>query len=81
MQLFRIIEGWKNYLTKSDEVETLAKQRALNCVNCEFKKESTVFSWVVDDVKEINASVCSKCDCPIAMKVRSIKDKCPIGKW
>lgn len=81
MQLYRIIEGWGNYLTKSEKIEALANERALKCVPCKFKKQSKVFGWVSDEIKEINASVCSLCDCPIAMKVRSKNEKCPIEEW
>ena len=81
MRLFNIIEGWKNYLTNNKEIEELATERALKCVNCVNNIKSNVFAWVKDDIEEISASVCSKCECPIAMKVRSTNEKCPINKW
>ena len=81
MQLSRIINGWKNYLSKDEEIETLAKVRVSSCIDCEFKKESKVFGWVKDEIEEINSTVCSLCSCPVAMKVRSINEKCPKGKW
>lgn len=81
MQLFRIIEGWGNYLTKDQKTEELATERAIKCSTCQFNQKSKVFSWVSDEIEEINASVCVKCSCPIAMKVRSKKEKCPVGKW
>jgi hypothetical protein len=81
MQLYNIINGWKNYITKDKDIELLANERVVNCVSCEYKKESKVFGWVKDEVTEINATVCSLCDCPIAMKIRSKNEKCPKGKW
>lgn len=81
MQLSNIFNGWKNYLTNDVEIEHLAKERAKNCVSCKYKKDSTVFGWVKDEIEEINGTVCGLCSCIIAMKVRSKNEKCPLGKW
>lgn len=81
MQLYRIINGWKNYVSKDVEIEKLAKERVKSCIDCEHKKEGKFFKWVKDDIKEIEGTVCGLCECPIAMKVRSINEKCPKNKW
>lgn len=81
MQVSNIIKGWKNYLSKDEEVEKIAEKRALLCVNCTQLKKSRIFAWVKDEIKEVSGTVCGKCDCPIAMKVRSINEKCPLNKW
>jgi len=81
MQVSKIINGWYHYLSGNTEVEKLANKRAKICAVCPHKKESKVFAWVKDDIKEINGTICNKCSCPIAMKVRSINEKCPINEW
>ena len=81
MQLSKIINGWTNYFTDNSEVEAMAKERIKECITCPEKKESKVFSWVKDDIKEISSTVCNKCNCPLAMKVRSINENCPLNKW
>ena len=81
MNFINVLNGWKNYITDNKEIEELAKKRALICVECPSKKDSTLFGWVKDEIKEISATVCKECDCPIAMKVRSKKEKCPLNKW
>lgn len=81
MQVYNIIKGWYHYLTNDTEVEKVALKRAKICAECPNKKESKVFAWVKDEIKEINGSICGECKCPIAMKVRSINEKCPINEW
>lgn len=81
MKLTNIIQGWKNYLSKDEQVEKLALERVKNCIGCKHNVKSKVFSWVNDDVKEINASVCDLCSCPLAMKVRSKNEKCDLNLW
>ncbi len=81
MQVSKIINGWYHYLSGDTEVEKLANKRAKICAICPHKKESKVFAWVKDEIKEINGTICNKCSCPIAMKVRSINENCPINEW
>jgi len=64
-KLGRIIEGWENYIFPDEEVEKLAKYRALRCASCDFNK----------------LEMCSKCNCPIPLKTRSTEEECPIGRW
>lgn len=69
-KLARIIEGWGNYFFPNEEVEKIAKYRALRCATCDFNK----------------FDVCTKCvgvgvGCPIAMKTRSMDEECPIDRW
>ena len=81
MQLYKIINGWRHYFTDNSEVEEMAKERIKHCIECPEKKESKVFGWVKDDIEEISSTICNKCSCPLAMKVRSINEKCPINEW
>jgi hypothetical protein len=61
-----IVSGWKNYMFKSEEVESIAKKRLITCLNCEHITKN---------------KRCSKCGCFIPAKVRSLKSKCPKGFW
>lgn len=81
MQVSNIIKGWYYYVSNDTNVEKIATQRAKICAKCPHKSESKVFAWVKDEVEEINGSICGKCSCPIAMKVRSINENCPINEW
>ncbi len=62
-----IKDGWTNWIWKNDEVEKIAKARALHCAAC--------------DSNIIN--VCKECGCPLATKTRSMKEtnSCPLKKW
>lgn len=67
MDLSEIIIGWKNYIFPNEEVEKIATNRMISCLNC---------------TKLINKSKkCSVCGCYTPAKVRSLKSKCPINKW
>lgn len=64
-KLQKIIEGWKNYIFPDAEVEKIAKFRALKCATCDF------------NILEM----CTKCNCPIPMKTRSMDSECEINRW
>lgn len=64
-KLNSIIEGWKNLVWLSPEIEKLAKARAEICNRC----ESNVLG------------VCIKCNCVLSAKVRSIVETCPKSLW
>lgn len=67
MNIEDVYDGWKNLLWTNEEVEKIAKERLEICNKCEFKQK--VF-WR-----------CKLCGCPIPTKVRSMKSKCPDGRW
>lgn len=69
--LQEIYEGWKNYTFKSPHVERIAKKRAEICVNC-----------VIGDQSGMKPNkTCRFCGCYVPAKVRSLRSKCPKGKW
>ena len=76
-----ILNGWENYMLKSEVTEKLAKQRAEICNGCKFNKNSIFTVFIKDDFKEIEGSYCGKCKCPLSMAVRSKNKKCPLGLW
>jgi hypothetical protein len=81
-----ILNGWENFLVKSEVTEELAKSRATKCDVCIYKKYSkTIKAFVKDDLIEVEGFVCLKCPsiikCPLSAKIRSEKSKCEIGEW
>lgn len=81
-RLQRIIEGWGNWIFPNEEVENIAKYRALRCAACDFNKDMLDSSLPeILKPKGIVISACTKCYCPIAQKTRSIDETCPINRW
>ena len=61
-----IIDGWKHYFFKNEQVEEMAKNRIKICLSCSELKPS---------------NRCTKCGCYMPAKVRSEKSKCPLKYW
>jgi hypothetical protein len=74
------LNGWKNYIDKSEVTENLAKQRAAICSACPCAKYGKLLAFVKDSLKEVEGAYCSLCSCPLSAKVRST-DICPENKW
>jgi hypothetical protein len=66
-KLAEIQDGWKNWIWKNEEVETIAFARAIICSTCDSNKGNT----------------CQECGCVLFAKTRSMKEtnKCPKEKW
>jgi predicted PP-loop superfamily ATPase len=77
----KILNGWKNYIDKSEVVEKVAEQRAEICGRCPFAVEKKILIFVKDDFKEVEGMACNRCDCPLSMKIRSINESCPEKLW
>lgn len=75
-----ILQGWGNYLDKSEVIEAQAQFRADICSECHKAKKGKVLTFVKDNLKEIEGYYCDECKCPLSAKIRS-NDKCPLGKW
>jgi len=75
-----ILEGWKNYLAKSEVTETIAAGRAAICAACPHAKQGKLLAFVKDSLQEIEGAYCGLCSCPLSAKVRS-NDICPKNKW
>jgi len=78
--LNHILNGWKNYIDKSEVTENIAKQRAAICVTCPHAKHGKLLAFVKDSLKEVQGHYCALCHCPLSAKVRST-DICPENKW
>ena len=78
--LDHILNGWKNYINKSEVTENVAKQRATICATCPHVRRGKLLAFVKDSLKEIEGYYCGSCRCPLSAKVRST-DICPENKW
>lgn len=76
-----IINGWHNFLSKSEVTETLAQERAKECLKCEDKSKAILLAFVKDNFKEVEGFKCNLCNCPLSAKIRSINEKCPKKLW
>ena len=86
MNISNILNGWQNFLSKSEVTEQLAKERAEQCDKCEHANySSTLEAFINDDLVQVKGFVCMMCDsyikCPLSAKIRSINESCPIQKW
>ena len=67
-----IEEGWSNLLNKKPEIEKVAKKRLSLCSQC----------FVSDYGKSKFCKFTNGgCGCPLAAKVRSPRESCPLGVW
>ena len=80
IKVSNILDGWKNFIDKSEVAEKLASERAEKCSKCENAIKSNLL-FFKDSLKEIQGYKCNKCQCPLSAKVRSKNEKCPIDKW
>lgn len=77
-----IIEGWKNHFSGDKLAYTTALSRSEQCATCEYAVPSgMVFQLVNDEIKTIEGFKCNLCNCPLSAKLRSLNEKCDIGKW
>jgi len=80
LKISQILSGWKNFLSKTEVSETLAKQRAALCAACPHARQGRLLAFIKDSLTEVEGAYCNKCKCPLSAKVRS-NDVCPINKW
>jgi hypothetical protein len=80
-KLSNILNGWENFISKSEVTEKLAKQRAIICNTCESNVKSKLLIFVKDELKEIEGHKCNECQCPLSAKIRSVNEKCDLNKW
>lgn len=79
-QLSNIKDGWKKYLTGSVSEEE--KRRASICRECPHAVKGNYEKLMPDfSLKEVQGLKCDACKCPLSTKIRSVNEKCPLGKW
>ena len=81
IKIKNILNGWGNFIEKSEVTETLAESRAKICATCFECKEGKLLALIKDDLKEVEGHYCALCYCPISAKIRSINERCPLSKW
>ena len=82
MKIAEILNGWENFIDKSEVTETMAKDRATICKVCPYAKSNGILkAFVKDKLTEVQGSYCDLCKCPLSAKVRSMNSKCDIDKW
>jgi hypothetical protein len=76
----QIIEGVKNSIFKSADVEEIAQQRMQICEACQL--------YTIDDkgcMVTGSTPCCDQrqggCGCSLGFKTRSLSSACPLGKW
>lgn len=78
--MYNILQGWQNFIDKSEVVEQVAEQRAKICSVCPEMKHGILTAFIKDKLTDIEGHYCNKCKCPLSAKIRS-NDKCPLNKW
>jgi hypothetical protein len=81
VQISNILNGWQNFIAKSEVSEKLAKERAAECAKCTHAKEGKLLAFIKDDLKEIEGYYCDLCKCPLSAKVRSQNENCEDKLW
>ena len=79
-RISKIANGWKNYLSGTTAEEE--RRRAAICKAC---PEAIMGTWekLLPDfeLKEVQGLKCNIYKCPLAAKIRSTNEKCPLNKW
>ena len=81
LEISNILDGWRNFMDKTEVKEKLALQRAKKCLNCTHNKKGILTAFIKDSIKEVEGNYCNLCKCPLSAKIRSINEKCPINEW
>lgn len=76
----KFLTGWKNFIDKSEVVETVARHRAAICAGCPNAMQGKLLAFIKDELTEIQGAYCKACGCPLSAKIRS-NDICPENKW
>jgi hypothetical protein len=85
MNVKNIFNGWWNLLKQKtvghqECIEQQVKYRESICTNCKVNK-SNICSNTREDFHIYTGEKVSGCNCPLAAKVNSYSDTCPLGKW
>jgi len=79
-RISKIANGWKNYLSGTTTEEE--RRRAAICKACPHAIMGTWEKLLPDfELKEVQGLKCNICKCPLAAKIRSTNEKCPLNKW
>lgn len=79
-KLSNIITGWANVIFENEDIEAMAKKKAMVCSTCINAEWSLIASLVNDRIEEIKGLKCGLCGCPIGALIRS-NEICKANKW
>ena len=71
-----ILEGIKNNIFKTENIEAIAKERNKICKACDFLDTTGAHCAV-----PLTAPCCEACGCSLKFKLRSLSSECPERKW
>lgn len=77
----KIVDGFKNTIFETPEVEKLASERAVHCSECKHAIEGRFEVIEEKRIKELKGMICDLCLCPLTTKLRSTEEECPKKKW
>lgn len=80
-KLRSIVKGWSGYIFESEEIEAMAKLRAVECAKCPNAVKGLHDKILDDRIDKVEGMVCNECKCPLSAKLRSEDEKCPLNKW
>lgn len=72
----KILEGIKNSVFTSKEVEGIAEERENICKKCPYYDTKGTKCLMPG-----TQPCCGHCGCSLKFKTRSLSSECPIGKW
>ena len=72
----QILEGIKNNIFKTEDIEKIAKHRWEICDQCEFIDRDGSHC-----VAPGSQPCCSDCGCTLSFKIRALSTECPKGYW
>jgi hypothetical protein len=72
----QILEGIKNNIFKSEDVEIIANERWVICEGCPLLDKKGSKCLVPG-----TGPCCGSCGCSMGLKLRSLGSECPEGKW
>lgn len=80
-----VISGWKNFIIKSEVIESEALKKAEVCAKCPLIEKAWLLSFVkeTNEFKDIEGYRCGICKCPTSALIRSKDKVCPHDppKW
>jgi hypothetical protein len=81
MKISNVLNGWQNFILKSEVSEKLAKERAKICADCPNLKHGKLTAFINDELTEVQGCYCDLCKCPLSAKIRSKNEKCDLNLW
>lgn len=80
MDIKKVIEGWRNYISPDKDekkfIEHVALERNSICKDCPFHSHNN------PEASKLRLDAyCTNCGCTLAAKTRCLTCSCPLNKW